>query len=278
MRIIYTASFCFLVGIPSMEGFQAAYPSSIVNKNGMLATTAKATITQMPTTFVTTTSLQASVKNIDRVENKKKLGRSWNVSAMFRNRAAQLKRFARTMALAVMLFLAPLRMHTMPAQAAQSSAVSTTLVKSGAADRYIRKYLFKNDGYALFDTAIREPDGQAIDAIPGIVDSSMGQPLSDNFGTLSAQQNRSEGVPIIQLLKNVLGLAIVFGALPVTMIVVTSGWKFITDFGERVTYGKDKSVGKDTYSAYDATEKNDDDDDSGDDEDGDYYDPENPDE
>ena len=47
---------------------------------------------------------------------------------------------------------------------------------------YVRKFLFNNDEYSLFDTAMREPDGQAIDAMPGMVDTSMGQPLSTGFG------------------------------------------------------------------------------------------------
>ena len=186
----------------------------------------------------------------------------------------------RTLALALMLFLGTSSnsMYIPDAHAASATTAAVTASsKSGidnipGAKAYIQKFLFNSDEYSLFDTAMREPDGQAIDAIPGMVDSSMGQPLSTGFG--KEVQKQSGGMAALQILKSVVGLAIVFGALPLTLILATQGWKFITDFGERITYGKDKSVGKDTYSAYDATEKDPDElDEDGDDED---WDPDNP--
>jgi hypothetical protein len=196
----------------------------------------------------------------------------------------KIRKYLKTLVLAFMLFFAPASgsIHFREAHAASTATASMVSSSSSAASldsipggmAYVRKFLFNNDEYSLFDTAMREPDGQAIDAMPGMVDTSMGQPLSTGFG--KEAQRQSGGMAALQVVKSVIGLAIVFGALPLTIILATQGWKIVTDFGERVTYGKDKSVGKDTYSAYDATEKDRDElDEDGDD---DEWDPDNPDE
>jgi len=193
-----------------------------------------------------------------------------------------LRKYFSTIALAFMLFFSPspggvfggrnvAHASTISTSVPTTVMASTATAKIPGAKAYIRKFLFNDDQYSLFDTAIRESDGQAIDAVPGMTDSTLGQPYSSGF--IKEVDRRASGPVSLQILKSVLGLAIVFGMLPLVLIICTQGWKIVTDLGERLTYGKGKSVGKDTYSAYDATEKDEDDLDDDDDDD---YDPENP--